>query len=73
MATRAYLYDATGKDREVPLTQQAVSDLHDKQLLWVDVREFDDSELRLLGTPVGIRQLPSSSCTFGSKSGCNSR
>ena len=56
MAIRAYLYDATGTDREVPLTQQNVAGLHDRQLLWVDVSEFDESELRLLASQLSLQR-----------------
>lgn len=49
MPTRAYLYDATGTDEEVELTAELVGALHEKRLLWVDVSEFDDDELRRLG------------------------
>jgi magnesium transporter len=56
MATRAYLYDATGTDKEVPLTQQRVADLHDKQLLWIDITEFEESELRLLVSVLALQR-----------------
>ncbi len=49
MPVRAYLYDATATDGEVALTSQTVAALHDRQLLWVDVTEFDNNELQLLG------------------------
>jgi Mg2+ and Co2+ transporter CorA len=48
MAIRAYLYDATGTDQEIALTRQRIESLHDKQLLWIDVAEYEDSELRLV-------------------------
>ncbi len=56
MATRAYLYDATGTDKEVALTQQRVEDLHDKQLLWIDVSEYEESELRLLSSQLSLHR-----------------
>lgn len=46
MPVRAFLYDATSRDREVALTSQTVVNLHDQQLLWIDVSEFEESELR---------------------------
>lgn len=48
MAIRAYLYDAAGTDQEVPLTRRCIENLHARQLLWVDVSEFEESELRQL-------------------------
>lgn len=54
MPVRAYLYDATGTDQEVKLTRQRVADLHAQQLLWVDVREFEDSELSGLLEPLDL-------------------
>ncbi len=46
MPVRAYLYDATATDKEVALTPQVIADLHDQQLLWVDLSEFEENELR---------------------------
>ena len=56
MAIRAFLYDATGTDREITLTQQAAEDLHDRQLLWVDVAEFEESELHLLVSHLSLQR-----------------
>ena len=46
MPIRAYLYDATGTDREVSLNAEIVSGLHDRQMLWVDSDSSDEQELR---------------------------
>ncbi len=56
MAIRAYLYDATGTDQEVTLTQKRVEDLHEKQLLWVDVGEFEESELRIVVSQLSLQK-----------------
>ena len=56
MAIRAYLYDATGTDQEVALTLQCVTDLHAQQLLWIDVTEFEESELRMLVTLLSLQR-----------------
>ena len=45
MPVRAYLYDATATDKEVTLSSQVIADLHDQQLLWIDVSEFEEKEL----------------------------
>ena len=55
MATRAYLYDATGTDHEIALAGMNVAELHDRQLLWVDVSEFEESELRLLASQLSLQ------------------
>jgi magnesium transporter len=48
MSIRAFLYDSSGTDKEVALTAQVVTALHSKQLLWVDVHDFEEDELRQL-------------------------
>ena len=48
MPIRAYLYDATGTDKAIAVTPQVVAELHDKQLLWVDVSSTDEKELTQL-------------------------
>ncbi len=55
MATRAYLYDATGTDQEVSLSRQRIADLHTKQLLWIDVGEFEENELRTLASQLSLQ------------------
>lgn len=56
MAIRAYLYDATATDREVTLTAQTATELHDKQLLWIDVAEFEEDELRVLASQLSLQR-----------------
>jgi len=56
MAIRAYLYDATGTDQEVTLTPQLVTDLNSRQLLWVDVAEFEESELRQISSLLSLER-----------------
>ena len=48
MTIKAYLYDATGTDAEVELSRPLVQNLHDRQLLWIDVGEFEDIEIHTL-------------------------
>jgi magnesium transporter len=55
MPVRAYLYDATGTDREVKLDAQILTDLHDQQLLWIDVSAFEESELRQVATVLALK------------------
>jgi Mg2+ and Co2+ transporter CorA len=49
MPIKAFLYDATGTDREVKLDAELVNSLHDRQLLWVDVGQFTEAEIRSIG------------------------
>ncbi len=49
MPTRAFLYDATATDHSVSLDAQTMTALHDRQLLWVDVGEYSEDELRQVG------------------------
>lgn len=46
MTIKAYLYDATGTDRSVTLDGDIVANLHDQQLLWIDLVQFDEAEIR---------------------------
>ena len=46
MTIRAYLYDATATDREVEPMAELVEGLHAKQMVWIDVSEYSDDELR---------------------------
>ncbi len=48
MSIRAYLYDASGIDTEVELTQRIIEELNEKRLLWVDVHDYDEAEVRRL-------------------------
>ena len=41
---RAFLYDAEGQDRRIELADIVVDELGDRQLLWIDVRDFDQIE-----------------------------
>lgn len=64
MPIRSYLYDATATDQEIVLSPALVADLHDRQLLWVDIQEYEEEELdqvvRLLGLDpeclIGLQQ-----------------
>ncbi len=56
MPVRAYLYDATGTDREVTLTKELAANLHEKQLLWVDISEFEEPELRQVAATLNLKR-----------------
>lgn len=46
---RGYLYDAAGKDREIAVTKEAITRLHDRAILWIDVPGRDTAALEQLG------------------------
>ena len=48
MRLKAFLYDAEGEDHAVPLTQELVGALNDKQLLWIDVLDVQRGDLQPL-------------------------
>jgi len=62
MTLHARLYDARGDDRDVDLTRESVGRIDDKRLLWVDLDERTDSDLKTLADalelePRIVRQL----------------
>lgn len=56
MPIRAYLYDATGPDRAVELTPDLVAGLNEKKLLWADVTDFGERELRRVASILDLTQ-----------------
>ena len=56
MSVRAYLYDASGTDHEITLDREVIEGLHDKQLLWIDVTEFEDAEVQQVARLTGLRR-----------------
>ncbi len=54
MTIRAFLYDATGIDREVTLEAKPINDLHDRQMLWIDMFDFDEAELHQVSTALAL-------------------
>jgi Mg2+ and Co2+ transporter CorA len=47
--TRGYLYDAASQDREISVTRKAVSELHDRKILWIDLAEREVDRIRVVG------------------------
>jgi Mg2+ and Co2+ transporter CorA len=47
--TRAFLYDAEAEDRTIDLHEIRVHELHDRQLLWIDIRDLDHVEAVAVG------------------------
>jgi magnesium transporter len=47
--TRGFLYDAAGRDREVDVTADAIAQLHDRAILWIDISRRDDGEIQRVG------------------------
>src|SRR4051794_23295914 len=54
MAIKAYLYDADGCDREVPLDADVLAGLDDRSLLWIDADDRDDPALACILGLVGV-------------------
>lgn len=54
MALHAYLYDAEGHDREVVFAADLLQSLSAQQLLWLDAKDCDASELRELGQQLSL-------------------
>lgn len=46
VGAKAYLYDAEGHDREVPIEAGVLGGLHDRALLWIDVHGRPASDIR---------------------------
>ncbi|HEY0647342.1 magnesium transporter CorA family protein [Phenylobacterium sp.] len=46
---RGYLYDAAGRDREVEVTPEALEQLHDRAILWIDIPGRDAAEIERVG------------------------
>jgi Mg2+ and Co2+ transporter CorA len=53
MTTKAYLYDADGRDREVPLDETMLEGLDDRSLLWIDCDDRNDEALARAATLIG--------------------
>jgi Mg2+ and Co2+ transporter CorA len=44
-SVRGHLYDASAKDREIAVTPQIISQLHDRRILWIDLPRRQEAEL----------------------------
>jgi magnesium transporter len=53
-AIRGHLYDAGAEDREIAVTSQVISRLHDRRILWIDLPRRDSDELKRLGRLFGL-------------------
>ena len=54
MTTTAYLYDADGCDREVPLESLNLADLDERSLLWIDCDDRGDPNLECIAALIGF-------------------
>jgi Mg2+ and Co2+ transporter CorA len=54
MAISSYLYDAKGRDQKVELSPEALKQIGDDQLLWIDVDSRDPEELEQVAAAVGL-------------------
>lgn len=55
-AARGYLYDAAGRDREVAITPEALEQLHERAILWIDMSRRDDAEIRRVGALLELHE-----------------
>jgi len=51
---KAYLYDAEGHDREVPLNAELLEHLHERALLWIDVEGRAEEDIRRAAAPLKL-------------------
>jgi magnesium transporter len=54
MTIRARLYDARGEDRDFDLTHDAVGEVSDRRLLWVDLDDRNDHDLARLASALEL-------------------
>ncbi|HET9496666.1 MAG TPA: CorA family divalent cation transporter [Chloroflexia bacterium] len=54
MPVKAILFDAEGRDKEVKLRAGIVKDLGENQLLWVDMRNASEDEIKEVGKTFGL-------------------
>lgn len=54
MSVKAILFDAEGRDKEVKLRAGIVKDLGENQLLWVDMRNASEDEIKQVGKTFGL-------------------
>lgn len=54
MSLQAYLYDAEGRDRKVDVSESDLTSLGERQLLWIDVDDREESQLEKIAGRLGI-------------------
>jgi len=58
MKISAYLYDASGADEEVELSEEIYAQLSDKKMLWVDVSSREPETIKKIGSILKLEKLP---------------
>ena len=58
MEVSAYLYDASGKDERVELTDDICDQLNDKKMLWVDVSRRERETVERVAKALKLKNLP---------------
>ncbi len=58
MEVSAYLYDASGKDDRVELTDDICDRLNDKKMLWVDVSRRERETVERVAKALKLKNLP---------------
>lgn len=58
MKISAYLYDASGTDEQIELTEDVCAKLNDRQLLWVDVSSRDKDTILKVSSALKLKNVP---------------
>ena len=58
MKVIVYLFDADGEDREIELDKNILSNINDKQLLWVNILERDEATLKKVASVLHLENVP---------------
>jgi magnesium transporter len=58
MQISAYLYDASGADEKVELTEEVCEQLSNEKMLWVDVSSRDRETIQKVGSILKLKNLP---------------
>jgi len=58
MKILAYLYDVSGKEKQVNFEEIDVNNLNDQQLLWINILERDVEAVRRATTALHLIKVP---------------
>ncbi len=58
MKILVYLYDESGKEKEVNLEEINVNNINDQQLLWINILERDVEAVRRVTTALHLIKVP---------------
>lgn len=58
MKILVYLFDADGEDRQVELSENILSSVNDKQLLWINILKRDEATLESVTKALRLEKVP---------------